>query len=237
MPLYNPPRPRPLFKSNVPFIIPSSGSMGDNGALTVTTAFVYTYPKAYVYLPANAIVAGSAAGWYYTTFSSTTVGTVFNNVYDPSVGGEPTVPTTVPFVTTGPGAYTQDVAAGRQGPSFSLPANTLGTTGLLRFEFGARVVSNANVKSVALRQNTTGLTIPALASTTGINVTAYIEGLSATNSQEFRTYTSIGSSTFNTSPQMLALDTTAALPFNIFPLIATATDYIVLGAVRVWQDA
>jgi hypothetical protein len=238
MPLYNPPLPKLLFKSNIPFIIPSSGSMGDNGALTVTTTLTFIYPKAYVYLPASAIVAGSAAGWYYTVFGSATVGQVFNNLYDPAVGGEPTVPASpTAFVTTGPGAYTQDVAAGRQGPSFTLSAGTLSASGRLWFEFGARCNNTANAKSVSLRQSTTVLTTATLTSQTGINLMAYLEALGATNSQVVGTYTSIAGGTFNSPPSVFTFNFANALGFNVFPLTSVATDNMVVAFVRVWQEA
>jgi hypothetical protein len=238
MPQFNPSVPRLLYQSSIPFIIPSSGSMGNNGALTMTTTVTFTYPKAYVYLPANAIVAGSAAGWYYTVFSSATVGTVFNNIYDPTVGGEPTVPTSpTAFATTGPGAYTQAVEAGRQGPSFTLPASTLSTTGLIRFSLSVRCPNTANVKSVAFRQGTTALTVPALASTAGVVVEGVIQALGATNSQATANITSIGGGTLNQPAFPVAFDFATALGFNVFPLIANAADNMVLAYVRVTLEA
>ena len=98
-----------LFTKNIPVGRPSSGSIADNGALTLTTALQTTYSQgAYMYFPANAIVSGSAAGLYWTVMSSTTLGTIYNNTY---TSGTPIEPTTlVPFVTTGPGAFTQTTA-------------------------------------------------------------------------------------------------------------------------------
>src|SRR5579859_1785192 len=103
--------------NGIPFIVANTGTMGNNGALTLGTALPSTYANAYVYLPANAISAGSAAGWYFCQFSSTTVGTVFNNTYS---SGTPQIPAAlVSFATTGPGAYT-GVTTQITGPNFTI---------------------------------------------------------------------------------------------------------------------
>src|SRR6478735_660988 len=134
MPLTNPPFPRSLFRCAVPFIMPTSGSMANNGVLTLSVALPVAVANGYIYLPANAIVAGSAAGWYYATFSTTTAGVVFNNVYTPATDGVPVVPASpTAFVTTGPGAFTAVVTA-QDGPTFTLPADTMGPNGKIVFE-------------------------------------------------------------------------------------------------------
>jgi hypothetical protein len=120
--------PYVLFQLGIPFITPSSGIMGNNGALSAITALSTTFPQAYIYLPAGAISSGSAAGWYYTVFSSTTAGTVYNNVYST---GTPTVPASpTPFVTTGPGAYVQTTGFITSiSPTVTIPANTMTVNG------------------------------------------------------------------------------------------------------------
>ena len=118
-----------LFQNAVPFLIPSSGSIGDNGALTGITALLQAYPNCYMYFPANAISAGSAAGWYYVVMSSTTAGTIYNNVY---TTGLPTIPSSpIAFVTTGPGAYTQTTGSFINVYSFNVPGNLLGINGFI----------------------------------------------------------------------------------------------------------
>jgi hypothetical protein len=106
--------------------------MGNNGALSAITAVSTTYAKAYVYLPASAISTGSAAGWYYAVFSSTTAATIYNDTY---TSGAPTVPSSpAAFATTGPGAFTQTTGAYIPGPQVVLAGNALSTSGNLRFE-------------------------------------------------------------------------------------------------------
>lgn len=154
--------------SGVPFIIANTGTMGNNGALTLGTALPTTYANAYVYLPAGAIVVGSAAGWYYTQFSSTTVGVVFNNTY--AAGTQPVLLPTVslvPFVTTGPGAYTGATTA-QVGPSFNLNSNMLGGNGgAARLTVVQSVNNTAGAKTVAVTINAVTVQSNALTTTTG----------------------------------------------------------------------
>lgn len=124
--------PYTLLSNGIPFVIPSSGTMGNNGALSGITAVPVAYPSAYVYLPANAIQAGSAAGWYYAVFSSTTAATIYNNPYTsgvPTIPGSPTA-----FASTGPGAYTQTTGAYIPGPQARLGPSSLGVNGIVRWD-------------------------------------------------------------------------------------------------------
>ena len=99
-----------IYNASVPVGIPSSGSIGNNGALTGLGAFATTYPSIYLFFPAGAIAAGSAAGFYLCQMSSASAGTIFNNPLP--TGTKPTIPASpTPFVTTGPGAYTQSVTS------------------------------------------------------------------------------------------------------------------------------
>lgn len=132
----------------IPFVYASSGTMGDNGALSGIAAVNSTYANAYVYLPANAIAAGSTAGWYYAVFSSTTAATVYNNKYTTGVPSVPASPTA--FVTTGLGAYTQ--ANANTGPTIVLPANTLSVNG--RIEIDAYCTQTSGNAFIAMNVGT-----------------------------------------------------------------------------------
>lgn len=133
-----------LAKSGIPFIIAPTGTMANNGAITLGTALAIAYPSCYLNLPANAISAGSTAGWYYATMSSATLGTVFNNTY---TSGLPTIPASpTAFATTGPGAYT-GVTTAVTGQQITLPANSLGINGILRITTLWGFPNNANTKS------------------------------------------------------------------------------------------
>lgn len=142
-----PTMPRTIGQSAIPFILGcgSGGSgaqpvVGNNGALSsfATQPAGANAGGAWVYFPANAIDGSNVAGWYWVVFSSTTAGTIYNNRY---TGGDPiaAVPASpTPFVSTGPGAFTQTVAATLAAASGTLPGGWLGPNGTLKLaaEFG-----------------------------------------------------------------------------------------------------
>jgi hypothetical protein len=136
-----------LAQTGITFVVPSSGTMGNNGALSAITALQTTFSGgAYFWFPTNAISSGSTAGWYWTVMSSTTAGTVYNSTY---TSGVPVTGTTTAFATTGPGAYTQQTTV-INGPTISVPANVMGKNG--RFEFNILGANNntANNKTYAM---------------------------------------------------------------------------------------
>ncbi len=113
-------------ESVVSYIMAPSGSVGNNGALTLGTNLDHVYANAYMYMPAGAIAAsgpGSAAGAYYAQCSSVSSCTLFNNTY--SSGSPRYNPAPTAFVTTGPGAYTQATGV-NEGLLFTILANQLG---------------------------------------------------------------------------------------------------------------
>lgn len=113
-------------RSPIPFILPASGSVANNGALTLGVALDRIYPRSYMYFPTGALFSGSAAGWYWTVMSSTTAGVVYNNLY---TSGYPQIPTTAGFTTTGPGAFTQTAGVDLTCLTFTLPGNALSRFG------------------------------------------------------------------------------------------------------------
>ena len=135
--------PYTLIETGIPFVL-TSGSMGNNGALTLTTAVATAYPNAYVYMPAGAIEVGSAAGWYYAVFSTTGAATIYNNTYS---SGQPTIPVSpTAFVTTGPGAFTFSTASEYTVVSVTLAANAMGIHGSLEYIWTATANNSANPK-------------------------------------------------------------------------------------------
>jgi hypothetical protein len=133
-------------KWTIPVITGSSGSIGNNGALTgftATPARLFA-EGAYVYYPANAIAAGVAAGFYWTVFSSTTAGTIYNSTY---TTGVPVAGTLTAFATTGPGAYTGSTT--EQGVTITLPALPAGTVLRITTLWEGNAV--ANTKSIRIR--------------------------------------------------------------------------------------
>lgn len=95
----------PLWISGIPFIIfPGDGGANGlifngsgSGAFTLSAAVITNYVpnNFYTYLPADSAYSGSIEGWYYGKMASTTTGTIYNNIYDPTTETPPTVPTTL----------------------------------------------------------------------------------------------------------------------------------------------
>jgi hypothetical protein len=137
---------RTLSATGMAMVLPSSGSVAANGALTLATSLPlsggYSW-GCYMYFPAGAVYSGSVAGLYYVEMSSNNAGTIYDNRY---TGGTPNIPgTKTPIVAAGPGAYTQttspvDLVA------VTVPANSMGVNGLLRHEPAFAYPNNANNK-------------------------------------------------------------------------------------------
>lgn len=122
-----------LAQTAIPVILQSSGTIGNNGALSAITALPTTYASCYLYFPVDKIAAGVAAGLYYCVMSSTTAGTIYNNKYDPTLGLMPTIPASpTAFVTTGPGAYVQTTGADITLLGCKIPGGAMGNNGSLR---------------------------------------------------------------------------------------------------------
>lgn len=134
--------------STIPLIALSSGSVAANGAISGITALANAYPTgAYCYFPANTLATVLAAGWYYCTFSTTTVGIAFLNTY---TSGVPTIPSSPTAVTDGKGAFT-GVTGEIDGLRLTLPANSIGLRGNATLETFWTVTNNANVKTIVAR--------------------------------------------------------------------------------------
>jgi len=212
-------------QSGIPFIIPSSGTMGNNGAVTLTTALAAVYPDCYLYLPANAIRSGSASGWYYSSMSSTTAGTVYNNTYS---DGTPTVPKTKTSVSsTGPGAYTQTTGS-VQMQTASIPGTLMGGNGRARIESSWSFPNNANNKTPSISFG--GSTVFSVAQTTSAFlmlkrdvVNRGTQGRQVTAPATFLG----GSGTSTTAPAYLAIDTSKAVTVAFTGQLAAATDYLI----------
>lgn len=214
-----------LAASAIPFIIAPTGSMANNGAITLGTALPTTYANAYVFLPASAISAGSAAGWYFAQFSSTTLGTVFNNTY---VSGSPVIPTPVAFVTTGPGAFTGIITLQTM-PSISIPANSMGPNGTVRYSLAFSVPNNANNKALAAAFGGTLIASVTITTAASVAMQRSFSNRGLTNSQvNDGGLGLLGPSTGGGGAVYTAFDSTQAQSLAIQGQLAVATDFIVL---------
>lgn len=211
----------------IPISTPSSGSIGANGAITLTTAMPITYPNIWLYFPAGALYANSAAGFYFCQMSSTTLGTAYNIPLASQVPFIPTAEqlTRTAIVSASVGAYTQSTAT-NAGPSFVLPAGSIGANGILRIEFEMSVTNSANNKTVQwiFGGNTYSQTI----TTTQLNRSTYlVANRGAANRQFVSNLTTSGSSGANSLAQ-ITVDTDAPVTISTTLTKANATEYLVL---------
>jgi hypothetical protein len=202
-------------QSSIPMVVASSGSIGNNGALTGHTALPLIYPHCYLYLPADAIVAGSAAGWYYAVMSSTTAGTIYNNTY---TSGVPTVPASpTAFATTGPGAYTGVLT--EHGVILPIPANTLALPGSA-LEIDVKFAQNNTGGTKTVRMRYSGATgTDFLSVNTANNASASFTGFigNAGGSANQRGYVRglLGATALGSNGTLATVDTTAATDLRL----------------------
>lgn len=143
-----------ISESFIPFIFPSSASIGNNGALSALTALPQTYSGgAWMYFDANTIAAGVAAGWYWVVMSTTQAGTIYNSTY---TSGTPAKGITTAFATTGPGAFT-GLTTEVFGPA--IPTGVIGANGRVSLKVHTQHTGNANVKTFRARADGSGGTI------------------------------------------------------------------------------
>ena len=214
-----------LFQTALPMIVAPTGSMANNGVLTGGTALVagfYGGPT-WQYFPASAIVSGSAAGWYYTVMSSTTAGVVYNHVLS---SGQPYVPgVLVPFVTTGPGAFT-GVTSAVAALTFTLPANTMGPNGQLEINFqlgSSGGNTNNHTYTIKVGSSTIFSYVDATSANKAFTGSVLWCNTGATNNQICQTS---GLQGVNTNvPTFTTIDTTANQTVTVNITTATATDW------------
>lgn len=219
--------PVSLVQTAIPIVLPSSGSIGNNGALTGLTALPSTFTKCYMYFPADAIVTGSAAGLYYVVMSSTTAGTIYNNTYS---SGTPTIPASpTAFATTGPGAFTQTTASAITLFSATVPAGLLGTNGELKVELSTSCPSTADDKITACKLGTATLgTVTKTTSTfESWQVKARNRGTAAL--QLIPHAATVGYATVSSAAAAYATQNTATdLALTLVATLEAAADFVVL---------
>lgn len=215
----------PIILGAVQSGIPSSGVVGANGALTVSTAFLETYSDGcWLYFPAGAVYAGSLAGLYWVVMSSTTVGTIYNNLLTlPGTVNAPASPT--PIVAAGPGAYTQTlaeivIAAG------TVPAGSLGSSGVLQIASLVRHNSSAGAKSWKANYGGTNFAIRSSTTTTLSNRVCSVYNSGSTSRQVSTRW--VGpDATATTDPTFGTVDTTVDQVASVSVTLAASADWVV----------
>jgi len=209
-----------------------SGSVGNNGALTLGTALDYVYgptgisPGIWLYFPTGAVYAGSLAGSYWCVMTSTTLGTIYNNILP--IPGEDFPPTTpYPVIATGPGAYT-GVTTEVPVKALTIFANSVGEFGNMNSDALWSFNNTANAKTARLRFG--GITGTIYESLNGINNSS---ALSKTDIYCRATNYQIGGASIayglNASPPIAsAVDMTQDVVKIATVQLATATDWMIM---------
>lgn len=235
--------PRLLMQCAVPFILAggtaggssNQATMGNNGALSTLPVLPTTYSGgAWIYLPANAISAGSAAGWYWFVASSTTAGTVYNNRYtsgDP-IDAIPASPTA--FATTGPGVFSQTLASDITALTHTIPGGTMGANGSLVWEPQWIFTASGNNKIFALNYGGTAMHSR---TRTATNFESPLLILANMGRQD-RNVRPFGAGTVNnatyvnattTTPGYSSIDTSQDQTAAVTLQLANATEYLILS--------
>ena len=219
-----------LAQAGLPIGTPSSGTIGDNGALSGLTAFSTTYSGGvYLYFPAGKIFAGSLANHYYCVMTSTTDGTIYNNTYTNGIPAIPASPT--PFVSTGPGAYTQAVT-GITTLSFPdiIPAGFLGLNGGLEIVPLWSSPTTANAKTVSIKFG--GSAVFSVNLTTGSWYSKLVDVFNmGVANRQISTNWLFGGTTSN--PYLnTSIDTTVNQSISVTNQLTVATEYLILEAFK-----
>jgi len=216
--------------SGIAFIMPGgTPSMGNNCAITALASLPETYANAYIYLPANAISAGSAAGWNFFQMSSATAGTCYNNQY--TGPGVPTIPASpTPYATTGPGAWTP-VITEQTGPNFTLAGNAMGKNGSVQFRALAVYPNNADNKTLRLKFGGNNAFAASGTTTTAISPISDVQnrGLTGTQITNGTGVSGGGLGTSTNAPATFSVDTTQPVTIGASLQIGVAaSDFMVL---------
>lgn len=224
-----------LSMSGIPYIKASSGTMGNNGAVSAMTALPRTFSAgACLYLPAGAIAAGvpAAAEWYWFVGSSTTAGTVYNSIC--TTTGTPRVGTLTAFATTGPGAFA-GLTTTPNVLTITVPANLMGVNGQVQIDLATQENTTAGNKAYTLKFGTSTCWAQTLTTQASATVYCQINNRGVANSQALE-YQYAHSSAGGTGAAQL-LDGVEATTANVnvtFTInTAVATDHAILESYRV----
>ncbi|MCW2764032.1 MAG: hypothetical protein JWR85_4233 [Marmoricola sp.] len=225
--------PSLLLVSGVPVLVAPSGTMAANGAVTLGTALPIVLAGAFVYYPAGAIVAGSAAGFYYTVFSSTTVGSVKNNVYNPALNAAPVIPLApTNFVTTGPGAFT-GVITEVTCFSVSIAAGAMGLNGQLLTQTTHFYNNSAGAKQQRIRLGGTAFFSNSATTSTLYRALHTIQNMGDAARQWSHVASVITNTANATAIAQGAINTAAAATLTLTIQNAVATDWSGFAGVSV----
>ena len=154
-----------LVQSAIPFVMPSSGTMGASGALSAITSLPAVYPDAYMWFPTGALDgASSLAAWYYTQMATVSSGTVYAQTY---ASGTPTVPLNKVAVSGAGASYTTVTGTAVTGPNYTMAAGQMGPNGQIDIYYTEANNNSAGAKVAITLLNTTALVSNSATTTVG----------------------------------------------------------------------
>jgi hypothetical protein len=223
--------PAVLQQSAIASGIAPTGTVAANGAFTSGTAFAVTYSAGlWLFFPAGAVFSGSAAGSYWTVMSSTTVGTIFNNLKQ-AQNQLPGV--LVPVVDAGPGAFTGAGTVNKTLMSFNLLGGKLGAHGQLRINTEYTYNTTAGNKAFILTLGATTLSNVGRTSAGGRD--SITSRLRARGSQSLNHwyFASEGTGAVGASQLYTNLDLSVDQTFAFTCTLAAATDIAILDSYSI----
>lgn len=228
------PAPYLLYQSAIPVALPSSGSIGANGALTLTTALPSIYSSIWLYFPAGAVYSGSPAGVYYTQMSSTTVGQVFNVRL---TSGEPYIPSSpAAVVDAGPGAYTQYTAGSVALLTMPLLGGSMGANGALRLRGVWVTPSTTNVASQVIKLGGTVIQYSNVNSQKWRGFDRMLRNMGSQAKQiEVNSATNFATDVgqYGNDPQYQTINTALSNDLTFEPYMAVATDFAIMAGYTI----
>ena len=136
-----------LAQTGFPVGLPPNGTIAFNGQLTLDTALPTIYSGGiWLRFPPEAVLDDETGGLYWCVMTSTTQGTVYAPRVDTSLGFVARRGNTAVPVTGSDSPYMQDTSVDIVITRFTLPANSMGPRGRMRFNTALCSPSNANQK-------------------------------------------------------------------------------------------
>lgn len=222
------PVPRVIMQAAIACVIANSGTVATNGTVTLGTALPLTYSEGcWLYLPAGAVVGGSA-GWYYAVMSSTTVGVVYT-AYMATMQA-PYIPSGLTIATGSNSGYTGVTTQVTMG-SVQIPAGVLGAQGSVRYKGTWSYNNSAGAKTA--RIDFAGQTVVSAAPTTTVAISLDKTVHNRTATKQVIQAAADAQAASSTAVTTLAIDTTADITVGFTGQIATATDYLILESARI----
>ena len=226
------PLPSVLLQSGVLLgIAPSACAVSVNGATltwSVASALLDTYSNGiWLYFVAGSIDAAQVAGFYWVVMSSLTTGQIFQNTYTP--GSTPFTPpvSPTPYTTNSGNASTTGTTSTVLAYSATVPANSMGANGAVRYRASLRNNNSAGAKTIFPYWGGATGSNPITAVTTAVNSAAQVTIFNAGATSRQSYYIDINTSSSGAFTDF-AVNTTSSTTAGFAVKLGAATDWLVV---------